>query len=141
MVLPASNSLNVLDLVKNKLEKYFSENFWQSFFWHPIYRGLIFFKIESKKANPRPPLPTSFSHATSTNVAISPQNFLTFTFNHFFKLVWNFKFIPSASPKLLNLNQDHSSKKWIFWSSPYKSEDMIISLIKMLPNFGYMTTS
>ena len=28
--------------------------------------------------------------------------------------VQNFKFLPSASPKLLNLNQDHPSKKAIF---------------------------
>ena len=34
----------------------------------------------------------------------------------------NFKFVPSASPKLLNLNQDHPSKKAIF-------------LVKSLQNF------
>ena len=71
--------------------------------------------------------PTSFSPVTSTNVGISPQNFLTF----------------SANPKLLNLNQDHSSKKRFFWSNPYKIEVMITSLTQMLelPNFGHMTTS
>ena len=54
-----------------------------------------------------------------------------------------FKFVPSASPKLLNLNQDHSSKKWFFWSNPYKIEAMITSLMEMLElrNFGHMTTS
>ena len=31
--------------------------------------------------------PTSFSPATSTNVGISPQNFLTFIFNRFATLV------------------------------------------------------
>ena len=31
--------------------------------------------------------PTSFSHVTSTNVTISPQNFLTFSFNPFDRLV------------------------------------------------------
>ena len=53
------------------------------------------------------------------------------------------KFVPSVSPKLLNLNQDHPSKKRFFWSNPYKLEVMITSLIEMLelPNFGHMTTS
>ena len=57
---------------------------------------------------------TSFSPVTSTNVRFGPQNFLTFNFNPFATLVQNFKFVPSASPKLLNLNQDHPSKKAIF---------------------------
>ena len=56
--------------------------------------------------------PTSFSPVTSTNVGFGPQNFLTFSFNPFATLVQNFKFVPSASPKLLNLN--HPSKKVIF---------------------------
>ena len=54
---------------------------------------------------------TSFSTVTSTKVGLSPQNILTFSFNAFATLVQNFKVIPSASPKLLNLNQGHSSKK------------------------------
>ena len=62
----------------------------------------------------RPPAPTSFSPVTSTNVGFDPQNVLTFSFNHFAKLVQNLKFVPSSSPKLLNLNQDHSSEKAIF---------------------------
>ena len=60
------------------------------------------------------PPPTSFSPVTSTNVGFGPQNFLTFSFNLFATLVQNFKFVPSASPKLLNLNQDHPLKKAIF---------------------------
>ena len=56
---------------------------------------------------------------TSTNVGISPQNFLTFSFNPFDRLVQNFKFVPCASPKLLNLNQDHPSKEGFFWSKPW----------------------
>ena len=58
-------------------------------------------------------------------------------------MVKNFKFITSASLKLLNLNQDHPSKKVVFWPNPYKIEIMITSLIEMLelPNFGHMTTS
>ena len=43
-----------------------------------------------------------------------PKNFLTFSFSTFATLVQNFKFIASASPKLLNLNQDHPSKKAVF---------------------------
>ena len=57
---------------------------------------------------------TSFSPVTSTNVVFSPQNFLTFSFNPFAKIVQNFKFVPSVSLKLLNLNQDHASKKMMF---------------------------
>ena len=58
--------------------------------------------------------PTSFCPVTSTNVGFGSQNFLTFSFNPFATLVQNFKFVPSASLKLLNLNQDHPSKKAIF---------------------------
>ena len=94
--------------------------------------------------------PTSFSPVTSTNVGISYQNFLTFSFNLFVKLVQNFKAIPSASPKLLNLNQDHPSKKVVSlvkslsysMSLYYKIEVMITSLVEVLelPNYGHMTT-
>ena len=59
-----------------------------------------------------PPL-LVFPTVTSTNVEFGPQNFLTFIFNPFATLVQNFKFVPSANPKLLNLNQDHPSKKAI----------------------------
>ena len=62
------------------------------------------------KRSPR----TSFSPLTSTNVRCDPQNFLAFNSNPFATLVQNFKFVTSASPKLLNLNQDHPSKKAIF---------------------------
>ena len=58
--------------------------------------------------------PYQFSPVTSTNVGFGPQNFLAFSFNPFSTLVQNFKFAPSASPKLLNLNQGHPSKKAIF---------------------------
>ena len=58
--------------------------------------------------------PTSFSPVISTNVGISPQTFLAFSFNSFATLVQNFKFVPSASLKLLNLNQDHPVKKAVF---------------------------
>ena len=54
------------------------------------------------------PPPTSLSPVTSINVGLTPKNFLTFSFNPFATLVSNFKVIPNTSPKLLNLNQDHS---------------------------------
>ena len=54
--------------------------------------------------------PTSTSPVTSTNVGIRSQKFLTFSFNSLATLVQNFKFVPSASPKLLNLNQEHRQK-------------------------------
>ena len=52
---------------------------------------------------------TSFYPVNSTNVGISPQNFPTFGFNPFATLVQNLKAIPSDSPNLFNLNQDHPS--------------------------------
>ena len=61
-----------------------------------------------------PPPPTSFSPVTSTNIGFGSQNFLTFSCNRFATLVENVKFVPSTSPKLLNFNQHHSSKKAIF---------------------------
>ena len=48
----------------------------------------------------------SFSPVASIEVGIGPQNFLTLSFNPFDTLVYNCKVIPSASPKLLNLNQE-----------------------------------
>ena len=86
--------------------------------------------------------PTIFSPATFTNVEISPKNFLIFSFNFFATRVKNFKFVPSASPKLLNLDEDRSSKRWFSWSNPYKIELMIISLTEMLELaiFDHMTT-
>ena len=76
--------------------------------------GFFLYLGGSKKVPPTSFSPTSFSPVTSTNVGLSSQNFLTFSFNPFVTLVQNFKFVPSASPKLLNLNQDHPSKKAIF---------------------------
>ena len=78
-----------------------------------------------------------FSPVTSTNVEINPQDFLTFSFNPFAFLVWNVKAIPSASQKILNLNQEHPPKKWFLWPDRYEIEIMMTSLIEMLelPNF------
>ena len=100
-------------------------------------------KSPSLKAPPPPP-PTTTSYFTvfSTNVRASPKIFLPFTFCPFATLMLNFKVISSTSPKLLNLNQDHPSKRVFFWSSPCKIEVMITSLIEMLelPYFGRLTT-
>ena len=90
-----------------------------------------------------PPRHTTFSSVTSKNVRVSPH-FLFFSFNPFVTLLQNFKATPSVSPKLLNLNQDHTTplKKWLF-SNPYKIEVMITFLTEMLelPNLGHMATS
>ena len=87
--------------------------------------------------------PTSISPGTSTNVGIRSQKFLTFSFSSLATLVQNVNFVPSASPKLSNLNQDHPSKKEFFWSNLYKIEVIIIFLIEMLqlPKFGHIATS
>ena len=55
--------------------------------------------------------PNSFSPATSTNVGVSPQNFPAFSFNPYLVLILA---ITSASPKLVNLNQNNPSKKVVF---------------------------
>ena len=57
---------------------------------------------------------TEFSIVNSTKVGISRQNLLTFSFKPFVTLVQNFKAIPSISPKLLILNEEHLSKKLVF---------------------------
>ena len=74
----------------------------------PTYtlKGLTLFRMGCQKD-----LPAIFSPITPRNIGISPQNFLTFNFNHFAMLVQYLKAIPSASPKSLNLNQDQSSIK------------------------------
>ena len=72
---------------------------------------------------------TSFSPVTSTNVGISPWNFLTFTFNPFVTLVSNFKAIPSVSHHSLKKTPQ---KNWFFWSNLYKIEVLITSLMEML---------
>ena len=97
------------------------------------------FQDEGGKPSPS----TRFSPATFTRRRITHQNILTFSFDPFAKLVYSFKAIPSASIQLLNLNQDHLSKKWFFWSNFYKIKAMITSLIEILelPKFGHTTTS
>ena len=55
--------------------------------------------------------PISFSPVSSTNVGISSQNVLNFSFNPFAKLVQIFKGIARASPKLVNLETRPPLKK------------------------------
>ena len=71
-----------------------------------------------------------FFPLTSTNMGISPKNFLDFRFNPFPKLVYNFKAMHSASPILLSFNQGHPLKNWFFQSNPCNIEVMITSLIE-----------
>ena len=75
--------------------------------------------------------PTSFFSVTSTNVRGSPKNFLIFNSNPFVTLVQNFKTITNASSDLLNMNQEHPSKNWFFWSNTYKNEVMVNSIIEL----------
>ena len=86
---------------------------------------------------------TSFSLATSINIGVRPQKFLTFSFKSFTTFVKNVKFVPSTCHKLLKLNQDHPSKEVVFLVKSYKIDVMITSVREMtkLPNFGCMTTS
>ena len=103
--------------------------------WHEFLNLLTLFRLGGgQKASP-----TSFFPVTSANIGIGRQNFLTFTFDPFATLVLNFKAIPRASPKLLNLNQDHLWKKRFFWSNPFKIDVVITSLREMLelPNFNF----
>ena len=84
------------------------EIFKKSFFREQFWWLLLPVWIGAKRP------PTSFFPVTPTNVEISPHSILTFSFNAFSTLVSNLNAIPSASPKLLNLNQEHPSEKLIF---------------------------
>ena len=81
-------------------------------------------------------------HTHSSMEYDCPRNFLTFSFNSTVSLMQNYKIILSASPNLLNLNQEHPSKNCFFWSNSYKIEVTITSLIEIpeLPNFGHITS-
>ena len=87
--------------------------------------------------------PRSFFCKASPEVSEKPFVKLKTFCRLVFLLVLNFKNMTNTNPKLLKLNQDHTSKDRFFWSNPYKIEVMINSLIKMLElqNFGHMTTS
>ena len=129
-----SVSAFLFKIFQNRYRTFLNDWFWKLY-------ALILFMMGWGRGQKAPP-PTSFSPVTSRNVRISPH-LLTFSCNSFASLMLNFNTIPSASPKLLNLNQKHSSKKWFFWSNRYKMQVMITFFIGMLelPNFGHMTTS
>ena len=77
--------------------------------------------------------PTSFSPGVSTNVKISPKKLVSTLLPHLHKI----KRLYLLSEQLLNLNQEHTSKKkkWFSYSNPYEIELMITSLLE-LPNLG-----
>ena len=81
---------------------------------------------------------TSFSRGTSANVWVIPQNFLAFSFHAFATLLWNFKAIPSASLKLLNLNHKHRSK--IGFSGQIFVIIFLAEMLELL-KIGHITTS
>ena len=66
-------------------------------FWNS---SLLFHPIQVGGEEKSPPS-TSFYLVTSTHVGVSPKNFLTCSFNIFAILVYIFRVIPSAKPKLL----------------------------------------
>ena len=76
--------------------------------------------------------PTSFFPVTSTNVGISPQNFLTFNFNHLSHWCKISRPYLVPVPNHWSWTKTTPQKKWYFWSNPYKIEVMITSLIEML---------
>ena len=71
----------------------------------------IWFWVEGGGGGGLSKRPINFSPAISRNVGSSPQNCVTFSFDPFAILLKDFNAIPSASPKLLNLNQDYPLKK------------------------------
>ena len=76
----------------------------------PKQRFVSFNPLEDWGEDPN----TSFSPATSTNVGISPLNFLTFSFNLFATLVWNFKFYLLPVANYWTWTIDQLSKKACF---------------------------
>ena len=82
--------------------------------------------------------PTSFPLVTSRNVRISPQNFMTFSFNplpHWCKIsslylmpVSNYSTWAKTTPQ----------KKQFLWSNPYKIEVVITSVVEMLESHEHI---
>ena len=64
--------------------------------------------------------PTSFSFVTSTNVRISPQNFLTFSFITFDTGV-KFQGYTYCQSQIIGLEPRPPHKKSFFQSNPYKN--------------------
>ena len=91
--------------------------------------------------------PYQFFPVTSINVGISPQIFLTFSFNPKGKRLPNWSRISKSYlvpvPNYWTWMKTIPLKRWFFWWNPYKVEVMITSVIEMLelPDFCHMTTS
>ena len=115
--------LHIFTLNVRILQKKFSSQnfiFWVALVVYTVYTNctwlstqnsfLTLFRMDGRRGGggQKDP-PVTFFPVISTNVGISPNNFLTFSFNPFNALVLHFKVIPSASLKLLYLNQDHPS--------------------------------
>ena len=86
---------SLMEVLKNRenLQKKFISNRW----FNPI-------KDEGRGRRAQlAPYHFFLSSVTSTNVGISHQNFLIFSFNPFATLVQNFKFVSSVSSKIIEL--------------------------------------
>ena len=85
-----------------------------------------------RRGTKRLPLATNFSPATSTNVGISLQNFLTFSFNSF----PHWCEIPSSYvvsvPDYWTWTRNTLQKDQFFWLNLYTFEVMITFAIEML---------
>ena len=96
------------------LEHHFNRNGKKIDMWiTPTWiKTLTLFRMKGSKKSAPPS--TSFFLVTFTNLEISSQNFLNFSFNSFVLLVQSFKVMPSVRPKLLNFNRDYHSKNGVF---------------------------
>ena len=130
--------------------RFFKSSFLKN--WSNVYRFSLFKiiilshisikPIQDGEQKAPPPLLTSFSPVTSTNVRISPKTFqlLVLTFLPHWCKISRLYLVPV--PDYWIWTKTTRKKKWFFWSNPYKIEGTITSLIEVLelPNFGHMTT-
>ena len=66
------------------------------------------FEVISKRC------PLQFFFCNFSKVGVTSKSSLASSFNPFDTMMSIFKAIPGTTPKLLNLNQDHLSKKLIY---------------------------
>ena len=111
------SSIMILEFVKLSLLATLRDKF-----FNPIQDG-----GEGKTAPP-----TSFSPVISTNVRISPQNFLAFSFDPLtgWCKIWSLYLV--SVPNYWTWTKTMPKKNRFPWSNPYKIEVMITSLIQML---------
>ena len=86
--------------------------------------------IQDRGRAKRPPY-QFFPQVTSTDVGVSPKNFLTFSFNHFATRRISRSYLVPV-PNYWTWIKTTPQKKWFFWSNPYKIDVMITSLIEIL---------